>query len=98
MTTPKTYTFNDIFEPIKEGAVEICFEKSNGKIKTTFIIDFAKTNLTPLETAKIHKEIVEAFKTGLGVKLSKFDRGLIMATPKIPQQYTLRKLKNLISS
>lgn len=65
------FLFDDPYEPIEEGAVKIHFEKSNDKIKATYIIDFGKTNLTPFEASNIQKAIVAILRTGLGVELSR---------------------------
>ena len=58
-------------EPIKEGAVVIEFEDSNGKQKVTFSIDFGETDLSPSEAADMFKQIVEVLRSELGVTLSK---------------------------
>ena len=65
------FLFDDPYEPIIEGPVEICFEKSDGKVKAVYTIDFAKTDLSSTEAANIQKAIVAVLRTGLGVKLSK---------------------------
>lgn len=63
--------FDDPYEPIEEGAVKIQFEKSNGHIKATYVIDFAKSKLTSHEAANLQKAIVAVLRIGLGVELSR---------------------------
>lgn len=65
------YMFDNPYLPIEEGAVKIQFEKSNGKIKVTYSIDFAKTDLNPSEAATLQKAVVAVLRTGLGVELSR---------------------------
>lgn len=64
--------FDDPFEIIEDGAVKIQFEKSNGKIRVAYVIDFAETSLSPSEAATLQKAIVAVLRTGLGVDLSEF--------------------------
>jgi len=68
-------TFSDVYsglpEPIKEGPVEIRFERSRGKIRVTYIIDFGETDLDPHKAATVLKEIVGILRLGLGVSLSR---------------------------
>ena len=65
------FLFDDPYEPIKEGPVKIQFEKSNGHIKVTYTVDFAKTNLSAHKAGNLQKAIVALLRTGLGVELSK---------------------------
>ena len=62
--------FNDPFKVIEDGAVKIQFERSNGKIRVAYVIDFAKTKLNPSEAATLQKAIVAVLRAGLGVDLS----------------------------
>ena len=65
------FLFDDPYEPIIEGPVEIRFEKSGRMVKAVYTVDFGKTKLSPTEAANIQKAIVAVLRTGLGVKLSK---------------------------
>lgn len=65
------FLFDDPYEPIEEGAVKIQFEKSNGKIKVSYAIDFAKSKLSSHEAANLQKAIVAVLRTALGVELSR---------------------------
>ena len=58
-------------EPIEEGPVRIEFERSKGKQKVTFAIDFGDTDLDPHKAAIVLKEIVGILRLGLGVSLSR---------------------------
>jgi len=62
--------FDDPFKIIEDGAVKIQFEKSNGKIRVAYVVDFAKTELNPSQAATLQKAIVAVLRTGLGVALS----------------------------
>jgi len=62
--------FSNHFKIIEDGAVKIQFEKSNGKIKVAYVIDFAETDLDPSQAATLQKAIVAVLRTGLGVALS----------------------------
>lgn len=65
------FIFDDPYEPIIEGPVKIQFEDSDGKIKVTYVVDFAKSKLSTHEAANLNKAIVAVLRTGLGVELSK---------------------------
>ena len=58
-------------EPIEEGPVTIEFERSKGKQKVTFVVDFGETDLSPHKAATVFKEIVGILRSGLDVSLSK---------------------------
>ena len=64
-------SFDNPWQPIKEGAVEIRFDRSDGKIRVTYIVDFAKTDLSPGAAANVQKAIVTVLRKGLGVSLSR---------------------------
>ena len=63
--------FHNPWQPIKEGAVEIRFDRSNGKIRVTYTVDFAQTHLSPGAAANVQKAIVAVLRKELGVSLSK---------------------------
>lgn len=69
MSGPKTF-FNP-WQPIKEGAVEIRFDESDGKVRVTYTVDFAQTDLSPSAAANVQKAIVTVLRKGLGVSLAK---------------------------
>lgn len=69
----KNMLFGDEMEPVKEGPVEIGFERSEqGRIKLTVSIDFGKTSLEPSKAAAILTSIVNILRASLDVKLRKF--------------------------
>lgn len=58
-------------EPIVEGPVRIEFERSQGKQKVTFVVNFGETDLDPHKAATVIKKIVGILRLGLGVSLSR---------------------------
>ena len=67
----------DLFGPSlpysrKEGPVEISFEKSDGRVRVTYAIDFAKTRLSGEQAGKIQRAVVALLRVALGVSLSDF--------------------------
>ncbi len=65
------FSFHNPPQPIKEGAVEIRFHRSDGKIRVSYSVDFAETDLSPSAAANVQKAIVAVLRKGLGVSLSK---------------------------
>jgi len=63
--------FHNPWQPIKEGPVEIRFDRSDGKIRVTYTVDFAQTDLSPGAAANVQKAIVTVLRKGLGVSLSR---------------------------
>lgn len=64
--------FDNPYETIKEGPVEIRFEDSKeGRIKVTYIVDFGKTDFSPSKAATAMKAMVAVLRSSLDVKLSK---------------------------
>ena len=64
-------SFVNLPQPIKEGPVEIRFDRSDRKVRVTYIVDFAQTDLSPGAAANVQKAIVAVLRTGLGVSLSR---------------------------
>ena len=64
--------FDDRWDTIKDGPVEIRFERSGEKVKATFIVDFNKSDVSPDKAGTIMRAMVENLRIGLGVKISKF--------------------------
>lgn len=58
-------------EPIEEGPVRIEFERSKGRQKVTFVIDFGETDIDPHKAGTVVNEIVGILRLGLGVSLSR---------------------------
>jgi len=65
------FLFDSPYDPIEEGPVKIQFEDSDGKIKATYVIDFAKSKLSTHEAANLNKAIVAVLRTSLGVELER---------------------------
>lgn len=62
----------DMPQPIKEGAVEISWDRSPTnpkKIRTHIILDFGKTDWTPEKAATKQGHVVRTLRRYFGVKL-----------------------------
>lgn len=58
--------------PLKEGPIEISYESSNGKQKTTIIIDFGETEMDSSLAAQLMLDIVRLLRRQLDVELSMY--------------------------
>lgn len=58
--------------PFKEGPVEISYEPSKGKQKTTIVIDFGETKMDASPAAQLILDIVRVLRRQLNVELSMY--------------------------
>lgn len=67
----------DMPEPVNEGGVSICWERSSSdssKIKTTIVLDFAKTSLSGTEAGHLICRIAQMLRRPMKVKLDRIKR------------------------